>query len=103
MFRTHGKVYETTASQMFGLPLEKIQKSGLEYNYRRKGKVATLALGYQDGTDSLINLGALDNGLMGEKLPNIVSRWHGANPAIVQFWHTVEAVGRQIRVKRNGE
>ena len=95
VFRTHGKIYEATASQMFGIPLERIKKGSPEYSYRPKGKVATLALGYQGGSGSLISMGALDNGLTEEELPDIVSRWRSANPAIVQFWYTVEAAAKE--------
>lgn len=91
VFRTHGKIYEATASQMFGVPLEKIKKGNPEYSYRQKGKVATLALGYQGGTGSLVSMGALRSGLTEEELPEIVQRWRQANPAIVQFWYTLEA------------
>lgn len=49
VFRTHGKIYEATAAQMFGVPMEHIRKGRPEYAYRAKGKVATLALGYQGG------------------------------------------------------
>ena len=91
VFRTHGKIYEATASQMFGVPLEKIKKGNPEYSYRQKGKVATLALGYQGGVNALITQGALRNGLTEEELPEIVQRWRNANPAIVQFWRTLEA------------
>ena len=62
VFATHGKIYEATASQMFGVPVEKIVKGNPEYALRQKGKVATLALGYQGGTSALIAMGALSNG-----------------------------------------
>lgn len=91
VFRSHGKIYEATASQMFGVPLERIKKGAPEYAYRAKGKVATLALGYQGGPRALINMGALRNGLTEDELPDIVQRWRKANPAIVQFWYDVEA------------
>lgn len=90
VFRTHGKIYEATASQMFGVPMEKIKKSQPEYAYRQKGKVATLALGYQGGPGALVNMGALKSGLTEEELPDIVQRWRKANPHIVQFWYDVE-------------
>lgn len=96
VFRTHGKIYEATASQMFGVPLERIRKGSPDYHYRQKGKVATLALGYQGGTGSLISMGALRSGLTEEELPEIVERWRGANPAIVQLWHTVEAAAWEV-------
>lgn len=95
VFRTHGKIYEATASQMFNIPFESIKKGNPEYSYRQKGKVATLALGYQGGTGSLISMGALRNGLTEDELPDIVERWRGANPAIVQFWYTVEAAAKE--------
>lgn len=90
VFATHGKIYEATASQMFGVPLELITKGRPEYALRQKGKVATLALGYQGGTGSLILMGALDMGLSEEELPEIVSKWRAANPHIVQLWYRVE-------------
>ena len=90
VFATHGKIYEATASQMFGVPLELIAKGRPEYALRQKGKVATLALGYQGGTGSLISMGALDMGLSEEELPEIVSKWRAANPHIVQLWYRVE-------------
>lgn len=90
VFRTHGKIYEATAAQMFGIPFEKIKKGNPEYEYRKKGKVATLALGYQGGPGALINMGALRSGLTEEELPDIVRRWRQSNPAIIQFWYDVE-------------
>ncbi len=95
VFRTHGKIYEATASQMFNIPLERIKKGNPEYSYRQKGKVATLALGYQGGTGSLVSMGALRNGLTEEELPDIVERWRNANPNIVNFWYTVDAAARE--------
>lgn len=91
VFSTHGKIYEATASQMFGIPFDKIAKGNPEYEYRKKGKVATLALGYQGSSGALINMGALKSGLTEEELPDIVQRWRMANSAIVQFWYDVEA------------
>ena len=49
VFTTHGKIYEASASQMFGVPIEKISKGNPEYALRQRGKVAELALGYQGG------------------------------------------------------
>lgn len=90
VFATHGKIYEATASQMFHVPIEKIVKGNPEYSLRQKGKVATLALGYQGGTSALIAMGALNMGLTEEELPDIVSRWRNANPRIRDLWYTVE-------------
>ena len=89
VFATHGKIYEATASQMFGAPVEKIVKGNPEYALRQKGKVATLALGYQGGVNSLISMGALNMGLTEDELPEIVDRWRQANPRIVDLWYQV--------------
>lgn len=90
VFRTHGKIYEASASSMFGVPIEKIRKGNPEYALRAKGKVAELALGYQGGKGALITMGALRQGLTEEELPDIVKRWRGSNRRIVDLWYTVE-------------
>lgn len=90
VFATHGKIYEATASQMFGVPVDRIAKGNPEYALRQKGKVATLALGYQGGTSALIAMGALQMGLTEEELPDIVHRWRQANPRIRDLWYAVE-------------
>lgn len=87
VFATHGKIYEATASQMFGVPVEKIAKGNPEYALRQKGKVATLALGYQGSPVALESQGALRMGLTKEELPDIVQRWRQANPHIVRLWY----------------
>ena len=96
VFATHGKIYEATASQMFHVPIEKIVKGNPEYSLRQKGKVATLALGYQGGTSALIAMGALNMGLTEEELPDIVSRWRSANPRIRDLWYAVEEAALKV-------
>lgn len=96
VFATHGKIYEATASQMFRVPIEKIVKGNPEYALRQKGKVATLALGYQGGTSALIAMGALKMGLTEEELPDIVQRWRQANPRIKDLWYAVEQAALQV-------
>jgi DNA polymerase len=88
VFKDHGKIYEASASQMFGVPLEEITKDS---PLRQKGKVAELALGYQGSVGALKQMGALDMGLSEEELPELVSRWRSANPRIVELWRDVEA------------
>ena len=97
VFRTHGKIYEATASQMFNIPLEKIKKGNPEYAYRQKGKVATLALGYQGGVGAMR---AMDSGheldsLSDEEVLELVQLWRKANPNIVNLWYTVEAAATE--------
>jgi len=102
VFATHGKIYEASASAMFGVPLERIKKGNPEYDLRQKGKVAELALGYQGGAGALISMGALDKkmGLTEEELPEIVQRWRAANRRIVDLWYSLD--GAAIEVMRTG-
>lgn len=100
VFATHGKIYEATASQMFHVPIEKISKGNPEYALRQKGKVATLALGYQGGANALISMGALKMGLSEEELPEIVARWRAANQRIVALWSAVGSYA--LRTVRDG-
>ena len=100
VFRTHGKIYEASASQMFGVPLERIKKGNPEYSLRQKGKVAELALGYQGSTGALITMGALNMGIPEEDLPDIVSRWRESNKRIVDLWYRVE--GAAVSVIQSG-
>ena len=90
VFHTHGKIYEATASQMFGVPIEKIKKGNPEYALRQRGKVATLALGYSGGVGALIAMGALNMGIPEEDLQDIVYRWRESNKRIVDLWYKME-------------
>ncbi len=101
VFATHGKIYEASASQMFGVPIEKIKKGNPEYELRQKGKVAELALGYQGSTGALISMGALNMGLSEDELPEIVQRWRGSNKRIVDLWYSMENAA--LEVMRTGQ
>ena len=85
VFKTHGKIYEASAAQMFKIPIEDVDKE-----MRQKGKVAELALGYQGGPNALVKMGALKMGLTESELPEIVSKWREANKKIVDCWYWVE-------------
>lgn len=101
VFRTHGKIYEAQASQMFGVPLEKIRKGNPEYALRQKGKVAVLALGYQGGVGALISMGALNMGIPEEDLQGIVQLWRRTNRRCVTLWKAVERCAKEtIRTGR---
>lgn len=101
VFNTHGKIYEASASQMFGVPLELIKKGNPEYDLRQKGKVAELALGYQGGPGALMAMGALNMGLTEEELPDIVRRWRTANKRIQDLWYSIE--NATLSVMRTGQ
>lgn len=100
VFRTHGKIYEASASQMFKVPIERIKKGNPEYELRAKGKVAELALGYQGSEGALISMGALDMGLTEQELPGIVSAWRSSNSRIRNLWGTLQTAAE--RVLRDG-
>jgi len=89
-FYGDGLIYEATASMMFHVPKDQIKKGGNRADLRSKGKVATLACGYQGSTGALIQMGALKSGIPEEELPGIVKRWRKANQNIVRFWYAVE-------------
>ena len=88
VFRGDGKLYEMTASRMFGIPMAEIGKGSPE---RAKGKVASLACQYGGSTGALVSMGALDMGLTEDELPLLVAAWRKANPHMVQFWWDVDA------------
>ena len=97
-------IYCASASQMFGVPVE---KHGINGHLRQKGKIAELALGYGGAVGALKAMGALDMGLSEEELPPLVQAWRNANPNIVNLWWAVdsavtEAVQRRTSAKTHG-
>ena len=94
-FRGEGKIYELTASRMFGVPKETIAKGGENYSLRPKGKVATLACGYGGGTKALIAMGALQSGIPEEELPALVRQWRDAHPNICAWWRSLESAAKK--------
>ena len=97
-------IYCASASQMFGVPVE---KHGVNGHLRQKGKIAELALGYGGSVGALKAMGALEMGLSEDELPSLVSAWRQANPKIVQFWWAVDravmdAVTRKTTTKTHG-
>lgn len=90
-FREGHDIYKATANQMFHLGgVDKVDKA-----MRQRGKVATLALGYQGGTGALQAMGALKMGIKEDELQGLVNAWRKANPNIVKFWRRVEAAAKR--------
>lgn len=96
VFRTTGKIYEATASQLYGIPIERIKKGNPEYDFRQYGKAATLALGYQGGAPALIKAGHLPETTPIEQLNDIKTRWRQANKRIVDLWQKLENAAVQV-------
>ena len=90
VFRTTGKIYEATAARIFGVPFESIVKGNPNYKYRQRGKVATLALGYQGGVGAMKRMGGDQLGLDDAGLQDIVDRWRGQNPKICKLWRKMQ-------------
>ena len=98
VFRTHGKIYEASASQMFGVPIELIKKGNPEYELRQRGKVAELALGYQGSVPAMR---AMDTGhklddLTDDEVKDIVLRWRETNPKIRDLWYAFDSAAIQV-------
>ena len=87
VFRGHGKIYEATAAQMYGVPIQEITKTDPR---RQKGKIAVLALGYGGGTGALAAMGGARMGLTEDDMADIVDDWRKANPRIVKTWSKLE-------------
>lgn len=98
IFRGGGDIYCATASQMFGVP---VQKHGPNAELRQKGKIAVLALGYGGGVAALEAMGGSRMGLTQQEEKDIMQRWRQANPHIVRFWATIEAAA--VRAIKTGE
>ena len=80
-------IYCASASQMFGVPVE---KHGINGHLRQKGKIAELALGYGGSVGALKSMGALEMGLSEEELQPLVSSWRSSNPMITAFWWDID-------------
>lgn len=81
-------IYCASASQMFGVPVE---KHGINGHLRQKGKIAELALGYGGSVGALKAMGAIEMGLSEDELQPLVQAWRDANPSIVRFWWAVDS------------
>ncbi|MCK4029164.1 DNA polymerase [Streptococcus iners] len=87
VFEQGNDIYCMSASQMFGVPVE---KHGQNSELRQKGKIAELACGYGGSVGALKAMGAIDMGLSEEELQPLVNSWRQANPNIVLLWWDVD-------------
>lgn len=96
VFENGGDIYCASASQMFGVPVE---KNGVNGHMRKQGKIAELALGYGG------SVGAIDNFDRGgsipeEDRPDLVKKWRAASPNITALWNALEkAAIRCVRTR----
>lgn len=100
-FKDGKDIYCESASQMFGVP---VQKNGINGHLRQKGKIAELALGYGGSVGALKAMGALEMGLTEDELQPLVDSWRAANPRITRFWWNVDtAVKKAVLYKTSAE
>ena len=97
VFEKGGDIYCASASQMFGVPVE---KNGVNGHLRQKGKIAELALGYGGSVGALKSMGAVDMGISEQELQPLVAAWRNSNPHITKLWWDVDdAVKKVVKEK----
>jgi len=89
VFADHGKIYEATASRMFGIPMETIVKGHDNYKYRASGKVATLACGFGGGAAAMEKMDKKKE-IAAEQYDPLVRQWRETNPKIKRLWYRAE-------------
>lgn len=99
-FENGEDIYCRTASRMFGIPVE---KHGVNGHLRQKGKIATLACGYQGALGALKAMGGIEMGLSEDELQSIVDSWREANPNIVSLWWDIDSVVKRVVKTRTKE
>ncbi len=99
-FKNGEDIYCRTASRMFGVPVE---KHGVNGHLRQKGKIATLACGYQGALGALKAMGGIEMGLSEDELQSIVDSWREANPNIVSLWWDIDSVVKRVVKTRTKE
>lgn len=92
VFEEGKDIYCSSASQMFGVPVE---KHGINAHLRQKGKIAELALGYGGSVGALKAMSALEMGLTEDELQPLVYAWRNSNPAITMLWWDIDNCVKQ--------
>lgn len=90
VFRTHGKIYEMSASKITGIPFAEFERykteTGQHHPMRKKvGKIAELAFGYQGWVGSAVAFG-MDEFFTEEEIKKNILAWRATSPAIVELW-----------------
>jgi DNA polymerase len=88
IFRTHGKIYEHAAAEIYKVPMSEITKDDPR---RQIGKTAVLALGYQGGKGAFqVMAKSFGIKVTDKEADNIKTAWRQAHPHIVQYWYDLE-------------
>lgn len=101
-FRAGKDIYCETASMMYHVP---VVKHGVNGELRQKGKIATLACGYQGGVGAMKAMDS-SGSIPEEEMQSVVDHWRQANPMIVKLWRDYElaakAAIKEHTTKRRG-
>lgn len=86
IFRSHGKIYEFTASNIYAVPIEAVTK-----DQRQIGKVAELALGFGGGKGAFLQMAKNYGVKVSEaKAEEIKLAFRESRPKLVQYWYKIE-------------
>lgn len=97
VFETHGKIYETSASRMYGVPFEEFARvkseTGAHHPLRKKGKIAELGFGFQGWLGAAKQFGMPGTD---DEIKRDILAWRAASPSVEWLW------GGQTRGKADG-
>ena len=106
VYKTHGCMYEMTASKITGTPFQeyiKYKKNNDKHHPDRKlGKVASLASGYQGALGAWLKFKA-DEFLTENQIIFAVKAWRKANPMIVKMWYELETAAHMATMNKGTE
>ena len=94
VFRTHGKIYEMSASKISGVPFDEFERyrreTGSHHPLRAKlGKTGDLSSGYGGWINAWHNFGAHEY-MNDDEIKAAILLWRHASPAIVNYWDYLE-------------
>jgi DNA polymerase len=94
VFKTHGKIYETSAAKITGIPFQEFmdykERTGQHHPMRKKiGKIAELASIYQ-GSDGAWKAFGADKFMSDEEILQNVRAWRRESPEFPKMWAGLE-------------
>jgi DNA polymerase len=98
VFAGKGNIYEISAAKIFKVPIEQCGKGT---DYRDKGKIAELALGFGGSVGAYRQMAGDDITETDAQIKNIIKNWRAESPEIVKMWYNFErAAIRAIKTKQ---
>lgn len=91
VFRTHGKIYETTASKITGVPFEEIvnypkHNNGKKHPHRQPyGKIPELSAGFGSWIGGWKQFGAGEF-FTDDEIKQAILKWRADSPMVVELW-----------------